>query len=219
MEQRKLDSFEKHWITSAATSIRALMIGCGCAYRWDEQFADLLAVADNGTTDGKPWIEPQPEIGDGYRPATAEDRMRSDRSQWSAACRTWVAACIGSYATTSIYRVPVEPQPEIGDGYRLATLSDAHRLDRQVWCDGFWLNAQIGHTETNRVYSVAKDRIPTDEDAVGRPTVMVRHSGVDQWESRSLVAVVKCDMPFITLTDTVILRFRYARFPYPGELD
>jgi hypothetical protein len=116
----------------------------------------------------------------------------------------------------------IEPQPEIGDGYRPATLSDAHRRDRQVWCDGFWLNAQIGHTETNRVYSVAKDRIPTDEDAVGRPIVMAKDFDDDGWKPGKLIEVEReADQKFYVRlnADDVSLWWDHARFPYPGELD
>jgi hypothetical protein len=114
----------------------------------------------------------------------------------------------------------VEPQPEIGEGYRVATLSDAHRRDRQVWCDGFWLNAQIGHTETNRVYSVAKDRIPTDEDARQRPTVMVRDREDGPWLASKLLGVVpEYEYQFASNMCGVTVTHRMARFPYPGELD
>jgi hypothetical protein len=114
----------------------------------------------------------------------------------------------------------VEPQPEIGDGYRLATLSDAHRRDRQVWCDGFWLNAQIGHTETNRVYSVAKDRIPTDEDAVGRPTVMMKSTPDKPWYEAVLIGVCPgANWPFGGIAKGRFELQKYCRFPYPGELD
>jgi hypothetical protein len=114
----------------------------------------------------------------------------------------------------------IEPQPEIGEGYRVATLSDAHRRDRQVWCDGFWLNAQIGHTETNRVYSVAKDRIPTDEDARQRPTVMVRDYETAEWKARSLLAVTDRGFPFVAGGPGYdSAPWRLCRFPYPGELD
>ena len=135
---------------------------------WMSVFDKLVSMAQHGTNDGKPWTE---------------------------------------------------PQPEIGNGYRLATLSDAHRRDRQVWCDGFWLNAQIGHTETNRVYSVPIDRIPTDEDAKQRPTVMVRDADGQPWKERRMVAVLSERFYAISLSGRHVQTWMQARFPYPGELD
>jgi hypothetical protein len=114
----------------------------------------------------------------------------------------------------------VELLPEIGDGYREATLSDAHRRDRQVWCDGLWLNAQIGHTETNRVYSVPVDRIPTDEDAKQRPMVMVRDAHNHPWRPAKLYGVaLGTAYPFLCERDSLSSVMLFCRFPYPGELD
>jgi len=170
MAQRKLTKRELQKVSRAVWYLRSL-----ARVRGDKPYTtivlnDLEAMASNGTTDGRPYVE---------------------------------------------------PQPEIGDGYRLATLSDAHRRDRQVWCDGFWLNAQIGHTETNRVYSVAKDRIPTDEDAKQRPTVMVRDNDKESWDKQTLLAVAGSFDKFITSpgADISACFWMQARFPYPGELD
>ena len=169
MGQRKLTDRQMCHADEACRHISRIAawdeIDGGDAY-WRDVHSRLRAMATNGTTDGKPYVE---------------------------------------------------PQPEIGDGYRVATLSDAHRRDRQVWCDGFWLNAQIGHTETNRVYSVAKDRIPTDDDAVGRPTVMVSTNLSDEWLARRLLGVT--EMGFLVASGDGFTNWKQARFPYPGELD
>jgi hypothetical protein len=171
MGQRKLDGFEKHWITSAATSIRALMVGCGCEHRWDEQFADLLAVADSGTTDGKPYVEPQPEIGDGYRRATESDAIRQDAEFWS----------------------------QTGGGWQRRKVLIGKPLSKEYH------------------YRVPVDRIPTDEDAVGRPTVMVSTKLSDEWLARPLLAVTA--MGFLVKSGDGFTNWKQARFPYPGELD
>jgi hypothetical protein len=150
------------------------MVGCGCEHRWDEQFADLLAVADNGTTDGKPCVEPQPEIGDGYRLATWADKDRRDLEFWSRIGGGWLAR-------QTIHGTPLDP--------------DYH-------------------------YRVPIDRIPTDEDAVGRPTVMVRDNDKQGWQARKLLAVTGCLDKFITSSSSGVACFwMQARFPYPGELD
>jgi hypothetical protein len=169
MGQRKLTKRELQKVSRAVWYLRSL-----ARVRGDKPYTtivlnDLEAMASNGTTDGRPYVE---------------------------------------------------PQPEIGEGYRLATEADAHRRDRQVWCDGFWLNAQIGHTETNRVYSVAKDRIPTDEDAKQRPTVMVRDYETAEWKARPLLAVTDRSFPFVAGGSGYdSAPWRLCRFPYPGELD
>ena len=174
MGQRKLDGFEKHWITSAATSIRALMVGCGCEHRWDEQFADLLAVADSGTTDGKPWIEPQPEVGEGYRPTAEADKGRRDLEFWSKTGGGW-------QHRKSFHGAPLGP--------------DYH-------------------------YRVPVDRIPTDEDAKQRPTVMVRDSDDQNWKPATLLALRSGSLAFVATTPSNLLSsWAQARFPYPGELD
>jgi len=104
-------------------------------------FADLLQsriamkyldlVATHGTTDGKPYVEPQPEIGDGYRVATASDIDRRDVAWWDARTKRWEDCGAWSagmpFDSGRIYRVPVIP--EIGEGYRVATESDAWRKD------------------------------------------------------------------------------------------
>jgi hypothetical protein len=118
----------------------------------------------------------------------------------------------------------VEPQPEVGEGYRVATESDAWRKDVEYFSNlkgnGWFARAVHGKPlESSYHYRVPVDRIPTDEDAKQRPTVMVRHHGEKLWRTMPLVAVVKSDRPFITLQGTVIWRFQEARFPYPGELD
>jgi hypothetical protein len=169
MRQRKLNSEQICHADEASSNIARISSWDeldGGDKHWRGIYEKLRAFAVHGTTDGKPWIE---------------------------------------------------PQPEIGDGYRLATLSDAHRRDRQVWCDGFWLNAQIGHTETNRVYSVPIDRIPTDEDAKQRPTVMVAGDPENGWHARPLLGVTK--MGFLVASGDGFTNWKHARFPYPGELD
>jgi hypothetical protein len=108
MGQRKLDCYEAHWLSMAANAIRSLVHGCNCQHSWDKQFADLLAVADHGTTDGKPWTEPQPEIGEGYRVATEADASRRDRDMCDVHGR-WIPAHVGIYATNCTYRVPIDP--------------------------------------------------------------------------------------------------------------
>jgi hypothetical protein len=173
MGQRKLTGFEVDKIAILLNDLNkaAELIGCNDARQYFPDAVDMLAsMKTNRTTDGNPWIEPQPEIGEGYRPATEQDKDRRDRNHWDQQSECWYYSKTGSYDASITYRVPI-------------------------------------------------DRIPTDDDARQRPTVMVRHHGEQLWRTMPLVAVVKSDRPFITLQGTVIWRFQEARFPYPGELD
>jgi hypothetical protein len=125
-------------------------------------------MASNGTTDGRPWIEPQPEIGEGYRVATDDDEDRRDLEAWLAS--RWIKTGPG-VCTGVTYRVPV-------------------------------------------------DRIPTDEDAKQRPTVMVRDYETAEWKARSLLAVTDRSFPFVAGGSGYdSAPWRLCRFPYPSELD
>ena len=127
----------------------------------------LDEVATHGTNDGKPWVEPQPEIGDWYRVATIEDVDRRDRHRWDSRDLAWY------YAPTSMH-------------------------------DG------------NITYRVPIDRIPTDEDAVGRPTVMVSGNPAEGWHARRLLGVTA--MGFLVASGDGFTSWKHCRFPYPGEL-
>jgi hypothetical protein len=119
----------------------------------------------------------------------------------------------------------IEPQPEIGDGYRRATWADAGRRDVEYFSllkGNMWIPRSIPHAKMQPEYHyrVPIDRIPTDEDAVGRPTVMVRDNDKQDWQARKLLAVTGCLDKFITSSSSGVACFwMQARFPYPGELD
>jgi hypothetical protein len=148
------------------------MVGCRCEHRWDEQFADLLAVADHGTTDGKPYVEPPPEIGDGYRVATEAEAWRLDVE---------FCSCVGWHKRGNRAGKSFVP---------------------------------------NYNYRVPVDRIPTDEDAVGRPAVMVQNRVSGEWYRASLLAVTDdATYPFCVLMGGEVDGWMNCRFPYPGELD
>ena len=170
MGQRKLTKRELQKVSRAVWYLRSL-----ARVRGDKPYTtivlnDLEAMASNGTTDGKPWIEPQPEIGEGYRAATEADVKRRDLEFWSDFNQRWMVRAEGP--------VPL--------------FSDYH-------------------------YRVPVDRIPTDEDAVGRPTVMVTANVADGWLARPLLAVTS--MGFLVKSGDGWTKWMQARFPYPGELD
>ena len=171
MGQRKLTGFEVDKIAILLNDLNkaAELIGCNDARQYFPDAVDMLAsMKTNRTTDGKPWIEPQPEIGEGYRPATDDDEDRRDLEAWLAS--KWIKTGPG-VCTGVTYRVPV-------------------------------------------------DRIPTDEDAKQRPTVMVRDSDDQNWKPATLLALRSGSLAFVATTPSNLLSsWAQARFPYPGELD
>jgi hypothetical protein len=171
MKRRKLTAAEVASIEVAKNALRMVPDDV-----IDEDVVKVISllreVERHRTTDGKPCVEPQPEIGEGYRRATESDKDRRDRNHWDQQSECWYYSKPGIYAGNIMYRVPV-------------------------------------------------DRIPTDEDAKQRPTVMVRGSD-SPWTSRRLIAVLPgFGLPFIAVgSDGASYgSWKQARFPYPGELD
>ena len=136
----------------------------------------LDLVATHGTTDGKPWIEPQPEIGDGYRRATESDAWRKDVEYFSnLQGNGWFPRAVHGKPLESFYH-----------------------------------------------YRVPVDRIPTDEDARQnpRPIVMVCDNAAGGWLPRTLLHVSKnVAHPFLVISGDGFTTWKQSRFPYPGELD
>jgi hypothetical protein len=175
MGQRKLTGFEVDKIAVLLNDLdkAAELIGCNDARQYFPDAVDMLAsMKTNRTTDGKPYIEPQPEIGDGYRRATEADKWRRD-------CEAF------------------------------------YRGEWHVVSDGIILG--VTH------YRVPIDRIPTDEDAKQRPTVMVRNNERMKWKVVKLIMVAEkaegMHFPFVTIDSLRPDCWACCRFPYPGELD
>ena len=166
MTQRKLTQEELQHVEKASWYLQSVIKQCGLIRGGGVVLVDYLnEIAAHGTTDGKPYVEPQPEIGDGYRRATEADRGRRDL---------------------------------------------------EVWCEGKWQKTLPGLCD-GFTYRVPIDRIPTDEDAVGRPTVMVMGNIADGWHARRLLGVT--EMGFLVASGNGFTNWKQARFPYPGELD
>jgi hypothetical protein len=86
---------------------------------------ELDNMATHGTTDGKPYVEPQPEIGEGYRPVTEADRTRQDAEFWSQTGGGWQRrkVLIGRpFSQEYHYRVPVDRIPTDGDARQRPTV-------------------------------------------------------------------------------------------------
>lgn len=171
MRRRKLTAVEVASVEVAKNALRMLPDDV-----IDEDVVKVIALLREAerhrTTDGKPWVEPQPEIGEGYRVATDADVPRSDIEYFS-------------------------------------------NLKGNGW---FPRAVPTARLESSYHYRVPVDRIPTDEDAVGRPTVMVRDRLDQAWSSIKLIAVRDRYNPFVGLCPTGTLSsWCYCRFPYPGE--
>ena len=173
MVQRKLARDELRNANRAAWHLRNVINHCGLFDCGNSTLQHLERMQCHGTTDGKPYIDPQPEVGDGYRVATEADKDRRDLGFWSRIGGGWVAR-------QTIYGTPLDP--------------DYH-------------------------YRVPIDRIPTDEDAKGRPTVMVRDRDDQNWRPVTLLAVRNGSLAFVANTPSNLLSsWAQARLPYPGEL-
>jgi hypothetical protein len=174
MGQRKLTKRELQKVSRAVWYLRSL-----ARVRGDKPYTtivlnDLEAMASNGTTDGNPYIEPQPEIGEGYRRATESDVGRRDLEYFS------------NLKGNGWFARPVHGKP----------------------------------LESSYHYRVPIDRIPTDEDAKQRPTVMVRDSDAQPYKAAVLYGVKTASLnKFSVLKDEFWSCYCQARFPYPGELD
>ena len=56
---------------------------------WMEVLDKLREKIHHGTSDGKPWVEPEPEIPPGYRKAEPDEWKRTDVKYWSRTFKEW----------------------------------------------------------------------------------------------------------------------------------
>lgn len=116
----------------------------------------------------------------------------------------------------------VEPEPPIPDGYRRAVAGDEGRKDCKVWKGGGYvdrweskhLTGESPFVEGNH-YIVPVDRIPTDEEALKRPVVMVRDHLGCAWHKDVLLGVRPYDSHY--KFSCIGSNWHYCRFPYPSE--
>ncbi len=152
----------------------------------------LRNVCEYGTTDGKPWVEPEPPIPKGWRKAEADEWTRTDVMVWSYRAGKWEMRLIqGSKfdppGGRSVYIVPIDPP--IPDGWRKADhpndykrgnakfLSKLHHQwrDRSKCSQG--LRFFSGYT-----YIVPVEPALTDKDAKERPWVMAKDHITGSWQ-------------------------------------
>jgi hypothetical protein len=171
MGQRKLTDEELQKVLDGRNCLRKVLEFSKHVHYIGVALEQLDAIAIHCTTDGKPYVESQPEIGDGYRPVTEADRTRQDAEFWS----------------------------QTGGGWQRRKVLIGKPLSKEYH------------------YRVPIDRIPTDEDAKQRPTVMVCGNAADGWHARPLLAVTA--MGFLVASGDGFTNWKNARFPYLGELD
>ena len=111
MGQRKLTDEELQDLMHARHYLRKVTNLGGHTVYASIVLDGLDNMAKECTTDGKPYVEPQPEIGEGYRPATIADKGRRDRDYWNPQEGKWEPASVGMYAGNYTYRVPIDRIP------------------------------------------------------------------------------------------------------------
>jgi hypothetical protein len=172
--QRKLTEDQKQRINRACTDI-ADMCGWSDTAKgkdyWVDVVSELLDMARHGTTDGKPWVDTEPAIPEGWRLANSRDEYRrEDVKFWNSYANEWQLRVV-----------------------RGATFSNEDR------------------------YIVPIDRIPTDEEAMTRPRVMVRNRDDEDWKEAVLYGVEdQHSYPYLTKHGNW-RQWRYCRYPYEGE--
>lgn len=176
MGQRKLTDEELQDVMGARAHMRRVALFAKTMHPFYEVVQILESIATHGTTDGRPYVEPQPKIGEGYRVATEADVKRRDLEFFSKIQgNIWVRRAKGNQ--------PLSP---------------------------------------NYHYRVPVDRIPTDDDAIGRPAVMAKDLDCQKWHIGRLIEVQKgVGRKFCVRlnSDDVSHWWEQCRFPYPGELD
>jgi hypothetical protein len=135
MGQERLDSDQVRWVDGALRDICRMCSWAdtadGRSY-WEGVRTRLIAMRDNKTTDGKPYVDPEPPIPDGYRKAVAGDEGRTDCMFWSRVQPKWCVRDpekIGErFCQTYRYIVPVDKAPtdEDSKGRPVVMVRDYH---------------------------------------------------------------------------------------------
>ena len=113
MTQRKLTDEELQDVMHARHYLRKCnYLQCHAVYA-SIVLDGLDNIAKECTTDGRPYVKPQPEIGDGYRRGTEADAWRSDVEFLTKDGEHWEKRChsIDRLSPGYTYRVPVDSIP------------------------------------------------------------------------------------------------------------
>jgi hypothetical protein len=78
---------------------------------WDEVYEHLRMKASNRTSDGKPYIDPEPPIPDGWRRALDNEHCRKDVKLWDKDKKQWAKRLFPSqpFLNGDRYIVPIDP--------------------------------------------------------------------------------------------------------------
>ena len=147
MGQRKLTRDEMLNVNRAAWYLRSVMNHCGIIDHGASVVLQLDAMESHGTTDGKPYVEPQPEIGEGYRRATEADVERRDLEFFSKIQgNIWVRRARGNQPLLPNYRyrVPVDRIPTDEDAKQRPIVMVRDDEDSQ-WKEKKLLGVAGGH--------------------------------------------------------------------------
>jgi hypothetical protein len=120
MMQRKLTDSEVQLVEDARVAIGSMceweLTAKGHKF-WFDVALQLNDMQENNTTDGKPYVEPEPPIPDGYRRAVQGDEWRTDCSYWSDGKKGWAPRAVygTGFCSKDKYIVPVDRTPTDDD--------------------------------------------------------------------------------------------------------
>lgn len=166
---------------------------------WNQAVKCLDNKIKHGTSDGKPYVEPEPVIPEGYRKALDNEHCRKDVKLWDKDKKQWGKRLFPCqpFLNGDWYIVPIDPP--IPEGWRKANADEWKRNDVQFWrqAQKTWVSRPIhgrpfDHPECNTYYIVPIDPPLTDEDACvwPRPLVMVRDADSDDWQGPFFLLLV-----------------------------
>lgn len=120
---------------------------------WAEVLLSLGKNIMHGTSDGKPWVEPEPEIPEGYRKAEPDEWRRTDVKFWYQGQKVWVELLPILQGTAfdpprlgTIYIVPIDPPLTDRDAAQWPRLLVMVRSDDLAPWEGPY--AYLGKTES-----------------------------------------------------------------------
>jgi hypothetical protein len=139
---------------------------------WSGVCKKLRAIDKHGTTDGKPWVEPEPEIPADYRKATAElgDDQRHDCKYWDG--EKWCKREPGFFVGNILCIVPVDKAPteENAKNCDVVMVRDEERHDwkpRRLVSIGPNCYNALGQ-KRNRIFTWEQARLPYPGEDIGQ---------------------------------------------------
>ena len=208
-----------------------------CDY-WLGVYERLCEISKHGTSDGKPYVKPEPTIPEGYRKAKPDEWQRTDVKIWLPEREAWVPRLFQGDEfdpTIKLSRYIVPCRPPVPEGWRVASEDEYHRSDIKTWEGshdgdrGHW-RVRPGHKAgkpfngPNYLYIVPIEPPLTDQDACVWPRllVMVRDNECQEWKGPFIYKGKDDDTvyPFVAASDRGRSRaWTYARRATPEEIE